>query len=365
MIAPAALVSLQLQYLMGNLTTTYKVLADIEERTGHKGGIEDPNWLANNDEENHVTGTSSDYRVLTIALSQADRNICDLSIHLKSICKLNAFVTATLDDLAKVFCNDASRLSTSYKVLKEDAEFRNTYLDHLNDELEFNMLRCRTQTKIVFSLISQADNMRNIELAKDSRSLAVASKRDSSAMKTVAVLTTVFLPGTFISTFVSMPLLSWDATSWTEVPTTHFWVYWAVTIPLTLLTLYAWYAWQRYRDALSEEEDRQARGSVMWGKIAVDKTKGASKKSNEKLTVQFESGADVMLRRLLDSMDLQVWKSIKWVWGRRKGPRLVDEEKSARVEDVDAIRPVPERHESEDVEQITIVVKDDGKAKAT
>ena len=149
LIAPAALISLQLQYLMGNLKSTYTLLADIEERTGHKGGIEDPDWLANNDEEQHVTGTSGDYRVLTIALSQADRNICDLSIHLKSICKLNTFVYSTLDTLAQSLFNDERRVNTSYKVLKEDAEFRTTYLDHLNDELEFNMLRCRTQTKIV------------------------------------------------------------------------------------------------------------------------------------------------------------------------------------------------------------------------
>ena len=183
-------------------------------------------------------------------------------------------------------------------------------------------------------------------------------------MKTVAVLTTVFLPGTFISTFISMPLLSWDATSWTEVPTTHFWVYWAVTIPLTLLTLYAWYVWQRYRDALSEEEDRQARGSVMWGKVAEKKSKGEGKKKKLKSCGHAESGADVMLRRLLDSMDLQIWKSVKWIWGRRKGQALLDEEQSARVEDVedvDEIRPIPVRHgsdSSEDVEKITIVVKD-------
>ena len=177
-------------------------------------------------------------------------------------------------------------------------------------------------------------------------------------MKTVAVLTTVFLPGTFISTFISMPLLSWDAASWTEVPTTHFWVYWAITIPLTLLTLYAWYVWQRYRDALSEEEDRQARGSIMWGKVAVDKSRGERKENKGKSGGGSESGADMMLRRLLDSMDLQVWKSIKWLWGRRNGRALLDEEQSTRLEDVDAIRPVPQRLDSEDVEKITVLVKD-------
>jgi hypothetical protein len=43
------------------------------------------------------------------------------------------------------------------------------------------------------------DGMVNIGLAKDSKEIAAASKRDSSAMKIVAVLTTAFLPGTFMA----------------------------------------------------------------------------------------------------------------------------------------------------------------------
>lgn len=51
----------------------------------------------------------------------------------------------------------------------------------------------------VFNLIAQLDGMVNIGLAKDSKEIAAASKRDSSAMKIVAVLTTFFLPGTFVA----------------------------------------------------------------------------------------------------------------------------------------------------------------------
>ena len=36
-------------------------------------------------------------------------------------------------------------------------------------------------------------------MARDSKELAEASKRDSSSMKVIAVLTTLFLPGTFIA----------------------------------------------------------------------------------------------------------------------------------------------------------------------
>jgi hypothetical protein len=38
-----------------------------------------------------------------------------------------------------------------------------------------------------------------MEIAKDSKELAEASKRDSAAMKIIAVLTTIFLPATFLA----------------------------------------------------------------------------------------------------------------------------------------------------------------------
>ncbi|KAL3459984.1 hypothetical protein BJX64DRAFT_290636 [Aspergillus heterothallicus] len=76
--------------------------------------------------------------------------------------------------------------------------------------------------------------MVNISLAQDSKELAAASKRDSSAMKIVAVLTTFFLPGTFMATFFAMPLFDWSESSINSVANKHFWIYWAVTGPLTV-----------------------------------------------------------------------------------------------------------------------------------
>ncbi len=55
--------------------------------------------------------------------------------------------------------------------------------------------------------MQQKDNLTDIEVAADSRSIAQASKRDSSAMKTIAVLTMVFLPGTFVSVRLLIPNL--------------------------------------------------------------------------------------------------------------------------------------------------------------
>ena len=83
----------------------------------------------------------------------------------------------------------------------------------------------------IFNFIAQRDNALNIELAKSSRKIAEESRRDnllnieiakataqvaeetrqdSAAMKTIAILTLTFLPGTAVavSSATSPPLLS-------------------------------------------------------------------------------------------------------------------------------------------------------------
>ena len=83
-------------------------------------------------------------------------------------------------------------------------------IKYLESTLEHTLLygniqkRLQAQQQVVFNLIAQEDTKVNISLAKDSREIAAASKQDSSAMKIIAMLTTLFLPGTFMA--VSLPI---------------------------------------------------------------------------------------------------------------------------------------------------------------
>jgi Mg2+ and Co2+ transporter CorA len=51
----------------------------------------------------------------------------------------------------------------------------------------------------VYTFMAAKDNITNIGIAADSKKIAAASKKDSSAMKTIAVLTMLFLPATFVA----------------------------------------------------------------------------------------------------------------------------------------------------------------------
>ena len=86
--------------------------------------------------------------------------------------------------------------------------------------------------------------------------IASASKRDSSSMKTLAAVTVVFLPGTLVASLFSMSMFDWQSQE--DVLSPRFWIYWAVTLPLTLSTVGIWLAWTYRRAVLSRSEDRKA-----------------------------------------------------------------------------------------------------------
>lgn len=69
------------------------------------------------------------------------------------------------------------------------------------------------------------------------KTIAQRAKEDSSAMKTIAVMTMVFLPGTFFAALFSVPSLNWAAP---KVITSRFWVYWVFTIPCTAFVFVVW-----------------------------------------------------------------------------------------------------------------------------
>lgn len=56
-------------------------------------------------------------------------------------------------------------------------------------------------------MIAQRDNKINISVAEDSKKIAAAAMRDSSAMKTVSMLTLIFLPPTYVAVCFSMMFL--------------------------------------------------------------------------------------------------------------------------------------------------------------
>ncbi|KAF7532267.1 hypothetical protein G7054_g8122 [Neopestalotiopsis clavispora] len=119
--------------------------------------------------------------------------------------------------------------------------------------------RVQSQSNLIFSLISSEENRISRHVAEESAKVAISSKRDSMAMKTVAVLTMIFLPGTFVAAFLSMPLFEWNADTGAYPSSTPFqWIYWVITLPLTIILMIGWRAWWVIEDKSWRFELEQA-----------------------------------------------------------------------------------------------------------
>lgn len=114
-------------------------------------------------------------------------------------------------------------------------------------------------------------------MAAQQRRLAHASKRDSTAMKTLSLLGAIFLPGTFLSSVFSMTFFQFDVRKSQILSRPHrtflsnfklmnivaansevsqeLWIYFAVTIPLTVAIVGAWWLLDRRREKAYAEED--------------------------------------------------------------------------------------------------------------
>ncbi|PWY93018.1 hypothetical protein BO94DRAFT_615719 [Aspergillus sclerotioniger CBS 115572] len=161
-------------------------------------------------------------------------NIHDISNWLKEIGALQAYFAnkhRQLDIVRQIIPsiaqgniqNHQDPLCMALPTIEDIARTLNGYITYLEE-------RSKTLVSILFALLTHED-------AAASADLAEASKRDSSAMKAITILTMAFLPATFFATLFALPTLQWNQD---RIIQRRFWVYWAFTIPATAMVFGLW-----------------------------------------------------------------------------------------------------------------------------
>ncbi|KAH0008715.1 hypothetical protein KCU78_g11097, partial [Aureobasidium melanogenum] len=119
-----------------------------------------------------------------------------------------------------------------------------------------NEKRLSNEISLAFNVMAQKDNDVNIGIAR-------ATRADSVAMKTIAIVTLTFLPATYVSAILGMNFFSYN-------PDTHgghityspdLWLYFVVSIPLTIAVLTIWWVWQR-REEMAEKSENTTEKAV-------------------------------------------------------------------------------------------------------
>ncbi|KAG6365156.1 hypothetical protein INS49_006763 [Diaporthe citri] len=158
-------------------------------------------------------------------------------------------------DLRKQQSSMLSRLEFYYNKLKGTEHYVHTTLERL-----------AIQRSALYNIIAQKESKLNLQMAGDQRRLAYASKRDSTSMKTISLLGSIFLPATLLASIFSMTFFNFQ-NGLTEnddgpVVAPTFWIYWAVAIPITLFIVIIWWIWDRSREARYAKEDDDLEANI-------------------------------------------------------------------------------------------------------
>lgn len=94
-------------------------------------------------------------------------------------------------------------------------------------------------------------------MAGQQRRLAHSSKRDSASMKTLSLLGAVFLPATYLASLFGMNFFNFQQDGADDAPVISplLWIYFVITVPVTVVIVMFWRWWDQRREARNAAED--------------------------------------------------------------------------------------------------------------
>ncbi|UNI21894.1 hypothetical protein JDV02_007840 [Purpureocillium takamizusanense] len=159
-------------------------------------------------------------------------NMYDYQRHAVHVCETLEVAISTTEWIEKHhdgFLNGLKRGSKSMasRNITNGLLDKQNFLTGLLHRSDSNKARLNSEIGLAFNTVS-------VEIAN-------ATKRDSSAMRTIAFVSLLFLPATFTSAIFSTTFFKFDDNSSAWQVSDMFWLYWVVAIPLTAAAVLVWY----------------------------------------------------------------------------------------------------------------------------
>lgn len=153
------------------------------------------------------------------------------------------------------------RLNSNTRILRQtrhQLHFQRQMLKNLRARSEANQLRLHNEINFAFNVAAQSQSEVLVSINK-------GTKDDGTAMRAVALVTLTFLPATFVSALFSTTFFNFtpgnDSQPEAWVISKQFWIYWLVTIPLTLVTMAIWSMWRYWQRGIVSREKNERQQS--------------------------------------------------------------------------------------------------------
>ena len=175
----------------------------------------------------------------------------------------------------------------------------------------------------LFNAINQRDSIIAQRYNDIARKIATSTKEDSIAMSTFTFITALFLPGTFMATFLSITMIDWQPGSSTSPGRSgtesdrrstqvskFYWVFWAIDIPLTIIVMLGWWVWFRHakrswvrENGIMLDPNNNSKASLTKASKSRYSTRGKGTRSAVKIDTISTRDAEKRSRRTLSIRD--------------------------------------------------------------
>ncbi|OSS48593.1 hypothetical protein B5807_06931 [Epicoccum nigrum] len=166
--------------------------------------------------------------------------------------------TDHLQNIASVFIVSKgpydNRLNKSRKILqdlrKEAGSYRLQVL-YLQKRAQSTAQSILDSLNLGFQQLAQTQNNNTLLMARSAR-------EDSVAIRAITLVTSLYLPFSFVASIFGMNLVDFDSDSHNIVVSKQFWLYFVISVPLTAATLVCWQCWMHaYRHShLTEDRSK-------------------------------------------------------------------------------------------------------------
>ncbi|KAI1198932.1 hypothetical protein F5X97DRAFT_138939 [Nemania serpens] len=149
----------------------------------------------------------------------------------------------------------ARRLNATYYSTQSDR--RNAVLESIDLLGQFDN-SCTFWTNWARTYLDRTNICINLAHQLQNKEIALQARRESISMFTLAIVTVIFLPSTFVASILGTNFFSFDGTVFAV--SGLWWILPATSIPLTLAVLLLWYEWSKVR--LDERQGRPEGGPI-------------------------------------------------------------------------------------------------------
>ncbi|KAL2693844.1 hypothetical protein Neosp_000410 [[Neocosmospora] mangrovei] len=162
--------------------------------------------------------------------------------------------TTASEDMCEPERKHRKELDKLHRSMVARLDFYKVKLTGLENYIHTTLERLKVQREALYNIMSQREARLNLEIAGEQRRIAHASKRDSTAMKTLSLMGALFLPGTYLASVFSMTFFDFGKGA-DPVVSIQLWVYFAITVPVTALIVGCWMYLDRRRREQHKKDD--------------------------------------------------------------------------------------------------------------